>query len=153
MKRKIQWGTVVFLCIYLLVLAYVCFLSEDYGRTELQNTYHYNFIPFHEIIRFYTYREDVGMKAFILNMFGNIFAFMPFGFMIPILKQKYREHMRGVAAQTFLLSLTIECIQLISRVGSFDVDDLILNTFGGILGFGCFWFMNHIRRCSFGKIQ
>ena len=153
MKRKIQWRTRIFLCIYLLVLAYVCFLSEAYGRTELQNIYHYNLIPFYEIIRFFTYRKNVGMKAFVLNMFGNIAAFMPFGFMIPILKQNCREHVRRTAALTFGLSLIIECIQLISRVGSFDVDDLILNTFGGVLGFVCFWLMNQIRRCWFGKIQ
>ena len=153
MKRKIQWGTVVFLYIYLFVLADVCFLSEAYGRTELQNTYHYNLIPFHEIIRFYTYRENVGIEAFVLNLFGNVLAFMPFGFMIPILKQKYRKHMRGAAALTFGLSLTIECIQLMSQVGSFDVDDLILNTLGGVLGFYCFWCVNWIRRCWFGKIQ
>ena len=82
MKRKIQWGTMIFLCIYLLVLVYVCFLSEAYGRTELQNTYHYNLIPFREIIRFYTYRKNVGIEAFVLNLFGNVLAFMPFGFMI-----------------------------------------------------------------------
>lgn len=153
MKRKIQWGTMVFLCIYLLVLVYVCFLSEAYGRTELQNTYHYNLIPFREIIRFYTYRKNVGIEAFVLNLFGNVLAFMPFGFMIPILKQKYRKRMGGAAVLTFGLSLTIECIQLISRVGSFDVDDLLLNTWGGVLGFCCFWCVDRIRRCWFGKIQ
>ena len=36
-------------------------------------------------------------------------------------------------------SLLIECIQLGSKVGSFDVDDMILNTLGGSLGYLCFW--------------
>ena len=35
----------------------------------------------------------------------------------------------------FLLSLTVEVIQLISKVGCFDVDDLILNTLGAVLGY------------------
>ena len=39
----------MFLIIYLMVLAYVCFFSEDYGRTEVQNIYRYNLIPFKEI--------------------------------------------------------------------------------------------------------
>ena len=90
MKKKIQWGTVVFLILYLVVLVYVCLLSEVYGRTEMQNIYHYNLIPFREIMRFYTYRELVGMEAFVLNLFGNVIAFVPFGFMMPILKMKYR---------------------------------------------------------------
>ena len=75
--KKIKWGTFVFLVIYLLILAYVCFWSEDYGRTAMQNTYHYNLIPFKEIMRFYTYRELVGFKAFLLNLFGNVLAFLP----------------------------------------------------------------------------
>ena len=36
---------------------------------------------------------------------------------------------------TFQMSLTVEVLQLLFRVGSFDVDDLILNTLGGILGY------------------
>ena len=145
MKKKIQWGTVVFLILYLVVLVYVCLLSEVYGRTEMQNIYHYNLIPFREIMRFYTYRELVGMEAFVLNLFGNVIAFVPFGFMMPILKMKYRYSKR-VIGMTFFLSLTVECFQLLTRVGSFDVDDLILNTLGGVLGFGMFHVMNWIRR-------
>ncbi len=36
---------------------------------------------------------------------------------------------------SFEFSLLIECIQLVSKVGSFDVDDMILNTLGGSLGY------------------
>lgn len=152
MKRKIQWGTVVFLVLYLLVLAYVCFWSEAYGRTEMQNTYHYNLVPFREIMRFYTYRELVGTPAYVLNLFGNVIAFVPFGLMVPIIHWKYRD-LGKVVGLTFLLSLNIECIQLLTRVGSFDVDDLILNTLGGVLGFILFIGMNRIRRRWFGTIK
>ncbi|MFR0987140.1 MAG: VanZ family protein [Frisingicoccus sp.] len=50
--------------------------------------------------------------------------------MVPIVSRKNRKFFR-VLGLTFLLSLFIECIQLIFKVGSFDVDDLILNTLGG----------------------
>ena len=148
--KKIQWGTVVFLIIYLMVLAYVCFWSEGYGRTEVQNTYRYNLVPFKEIMRFYTYRELVGIEAFLLNLFGNVLAFIPFGVMVPIVSRKNRRFFR-VLGLTFLLSLFMECIQLIFKVGSFDVDDLILNTVGGIIGYIVFWLMNQIRRQWFVK--
>lgn len=150
MKKKIKWSTAVFLIIYLMVLAYVCFFSEAYGRTEVQNIYHYNLIPFKEITRFYTYRELVGIEAFMLNLLGNVIAFTPFGFMIPILSSKNRTFLR-ITGLTFLLSLFIECIQLITRVGSFDVDDLILNTLGGIIGYIIFWIINKIRGILFGE--
>ncbi len=143
--RKIKWGTVVFLIIYLMVLAYVCFWSESYGRTDVQNTYRYNLIPFKEIMRFYTYRELVGFEAFMLNLFGNVLAFIPYGVMVPIVSRKNRKLFR-VFVMTFLLSLMIECVQLICKVGTFDVDDLILNTLGGIIGYFVFWLMNWIRR-------
>ena len=151
MKKKIQWGTVFLLVIYLILLAYVCFWSKAYGRTVLQKTYHYNLIPFREIVRFYTYREIVGFKAYALNLFGNIIAFIPFGFMVPILNWRCRQ-MEKVACISFYLSITIECIQFISRVGAFDVDDLILNTLGGILGYCVLCVANQIRRCWFGQI-
>ena len=143
--KKIKWGTFVFLVIYLLILAYVCFWSEDYGRTSMQNTYHYNLIPFKEIMRFYTYRELVGFKAFLLNLFGNVLAFLPFGMMVPIVSRKNRKFFR-VLMLTFILSRFVECIQLIFRVGSFDVDDLILNTTGGVFGYFVFCLMNWVRR-------
>ena len=143
--RKIKWGTVVFLIIYLMVLAYVCFWSESYGRTDVQNTYRYNLIPFKEIMRFYTYRELVGFEAFMLNLFGNVLAFIPYGVMVPIVSRKNRKLFR-VFVMTFLLSLMIECVQLICKVGTFDVDDLILNKLGGIIGYFVFWLMNWIRR-------
>lgn len=146
--KKVKWGTFVFLILYLAVLAYVCFWSEDYGRTEMQNTYHYNLVPFKEIMRFYTYRELVGFKAFLLNLFGNVLAFIPFGIMVPIVSEKNRKFWR-VFLMTFLLSLFIECIQLIFKVGSFDVDDLILNTCGGAIGYPLFWIMNTVRRRLF----
>lgn len=149
MKRKIQWSTVLFLIIYLVVLSYVCFWSEAYGRTG-QIEYHYNLVPFKEIMRFYTYRDLVGVQAFLLNLFGNVLAFVPFGFMIPIISWKNRKFIR-ILGLTFLLSLFIECIQLLFRVGSFDVDDLILNTLGGVIGFVIFWIMNEIRRRWFGR--
>ena len=148
--KKIQWGTVVFLIIYLMVLAYVCFWSEGYGRTEVQNTYRYNLVPFKEIMRFYTYRELVGIQAFLLNLFGNVLAFIPVVVMVPIVSRKNRKFFR-VLGLTFLLSLFIECIQLIFKVGSFDVDDLILNTLGGVIGYVVFWLMNQIRRQWFVK--
>lgn len=100
--KKIQWGTVVFLIIYLMVLAYVCFFSE--GRADAQNTYRYNLVPFKEIIRFYTYRELVGVKAFMLNLFGNVLAFIPFGVWCDHSAERI-EIFSGLFGMTFLLRL------------------------------------------------
>lgn len=143
-KRCIKFGSFVLLILYIAVLIYVCFLSEDYGRDVVTSYYRYNLVPFKEITRFYIYRNVVGFRAFLANLFGNVLAFMPFGFFMPILRPKLRKWY-CMFGMTFLLSLTIEIIQLLTRVGSFDVDDLILNTAGGITGYLLFYIMNKIR--------
>ena len=59
---------------------------------------------------------------------------MPAGFFIPILWKKRKSFLFTLCV-TFEMSFVVEILQLIFRVGSFDVDDLILNTLGGILGY------------------
>lgn len=149
LKRKIRLAAVVMLICYIAVLAYVCFFSERYGRT-VSETYHYNLQPFKEISRFFTYREIIGFRGFVINLFGNILAFMPWGFFVPVIRKKPYKFVY-TAVSTFLLSLSIETIQLVTRVGSFDVDDLILNTAGGVAGFIVYCVINTFRRHFFGK--
>ena len=115
---------------YLLLLSYFLFFAEIMGR--------YNLVPFLEIKRFIIYRKKLGMTAVVVNLLGNVAAFLPFGFFLPFLSQKNRSF-AYVTLISFEFSLLIECIQLVSKVGSFDVDDMILNTLGGSLGYLCFW--------------
>ena len=143
-KRCIKFGSFILLILYIAILIYVCFFSEDYGRDIITSYYRYNLVPFKEIRRFYIYRDVVGVRAFLANLFGNVLAFMPFGFFVPILRPKLRRIDR-MLVMTFLLSMMIEITQLLTRVGSFDVDDLILNTSGGILGYLLFYIINKVR--------
>ncbi len=143
-KRRVKVFSAIFLVVYMAALAYVCFFSEKYGRTNVYAEYHYNLIPFNEIKRFFTYRDEIGLDAFIINMLGNVLVFSPFGFFVPVIAPRFRRALRMILL-TLLLSLVIEIIQLLCRVGSFDVDDLILNTFGGWLGYIVFRIFNYLR--------
>ena len=49
------------------------------GRTYAERTYHYNLVPFREIKRFLVHRETIGIMAVMLNLVGNIVAFVPYG--------------------------------------------------------------------------
>ncbi len=120
--------------VYLILLFYFLFFSDRYGRTELRQEYHYNLVPFQEIRRFIQYREILGVESFFVNIVGNVLAFSPFGFMLPILNSRKRGILY-VTLVSFEFSLFIELMQLIAKVGSYDVDDLIMNTIGGILGY------------------
>lgn len=61
-------------------------------------------------------------------------VFVPFGMFLPRLFRRCKNVL-FVTLLSLELSLIVEVIQLVSRVGSFDVDDLLLNTIGGMLGY------------------
>ena len=130
--------TRVLFALYIILLAYFCFFSERYGRTLVSEDYRYNLTLFKELKRFITYRKVLGIENFIINIFGNVLAFMPFGFALPIISASNRKFI-NIVILSLELSLTIELIQIILKVGAFDVDDLFLNTMGGMIGGICFF--------------
>jgi len=125
------------LVLYVLVLFYFMFFSERYGRLNASADYRYNLHLFAEIRRYIVYRTEVGPEYFIVNIFGNVLAFAPFGFFLSIAKPKLAR-VYAIIVMSFLLSLTIETLQLLLKVGIFDVDDLFMNTVGGLLGYGIY---------------
>ena len=132
-EKYALWGGRVLFLIYLAGLCYFLFFAENYGRVIGQENYRYNLVPFREIERFWTYRDELGIHSFY-NLAGNILGFVPAGFFIPILWENKRGFFFTVCV-TFDMSLLVEILQIVLRVGSFDVDDLILNTLGGIIGY------------------
>lgn len=126
-------------------LIYFLFFAESTGRTFAGRTYHYNLVLFKEIGRFIKYRETIGTTGVMLNLLGNIAAFIPFGFFLPVMSRKCRSFLYMIFF-SFEFSLLVEIIQLVSKVGSFDVDDLLLNTIGGAMGYLIFVVLNRIRR-------
>lgn len=129
---------------YLVLLAYLLFFSSTYGRT-MEMGYRYNLVPFLEIRRGIEHIDTVGYRYVLVNIAGNIAAFMPFGFLLPLITER-RMHTGKVFVYSLLLTLCAESIQLLSRTGAFDVDDLILNTVGGVLGYWCFTLLFGRRR-------
>ncbi len=132
--RVLAW---ILFGVYLFLLCYFLFFAEIMGRTYLGRTYHYNLVPFREIRRFLRYYKTLGFMAVFLNLAGNILVFVPYGLFLPLLAHRCRRFWY-VVLLSFDFSLLVEVIQLSSKVGSFDVDDLILNTVGGALGYLCF---------------
>lgn len=94
----------------------------------------HNFIPFKTIFYYLFSATDMSFGVRIANLAGNVIGFMPFGFLMPILSKKFLN-LKVISLATFCLSLAFELTQLIFRFGNFDVDDLILNTLGGVLGY------------------
>uniref|UniRef100_UPI004056C2A5 VanZ family protein n=1 Tax=Agathobacter sp. TaxID=2021311 RepID=UPI004056C2A5 len=150
-KKHYIWVWACFLA-YLLSLCYVLFFAEMFGRTEHPGEYRYNLTLFQEIGRYYR----LGIRwnrwrLFILNVIGNIGVFIPFGIFIPTLFSRCKNVFLTIIL-TLQMSLAVEVIQLVTQVGSFDVDDLLLNTIGGLCGY-IIWFLFRIIEKLRSKTQ
>ena len=132
-KRKFCLYEEIFEILFLayLVLLFQLVTSQDLpgGGTNL--------MPFREILRY-----DVGTKTFYKQVFGNILLFIPLGYFAT----SYCK-IKGLGTITLvslLSSITIEVTQhYIGR--TFDIDDIILNVVGGIVGFLIYTALNAIR--------
>lgn len=149
MKNRKGIGTRIFCwCLfgmYLAALIYFLFFAESTGRTFTERTYQYNLIPLHEIRRFIVYRRQLGFAAVSLNLVGNVVAFVPFGLFLPLLLRELRHFWKTVLLG-FEFSLLVEILQLFGKVGSFDVDDILLNTLGAACGYVSFLIFIELRK-------
>ena len=141
-KRLRLLGKILFI-LYILFLIYFLVFSDWYGRVGQRVDYQYNLQLFKEISNYWEHREILGWIAYS-NLFGNVLIFIPFGFFMPM-ASKYRSLIL-TTLYSFGLSFVVEAFQLVTKVGSFDVDDLLLNTIGGIVGYIIFLICNTIRR-------
>lgn len=132
--KKERIISIIIFVIYIIALCYFLFFAESMGRTTRGDEYRYNLQPLFEIKRIWRSRHILGMKYVILNFAGNVIAFIPFGYLLPKMVKK-KPRLFHTVLFSFEFSLLVELTQLISRTGSFDVDDLILNTFGGLIGY------------------
>ncbi|MCM3742484.1 VanZ family protein [Oceanobacillus luteolus] len=107
------------------------------------NHFQMNFVPFATIIN---YIVSDTFTVSVQNILGNIVIFMPFGFLLPILISRFQKFIT-ILLVSFCFSLTFEIIQLLFPIlGSFDVDDLILNTLGALLGFMFFTLIKRLTQ-------
>ena len=111
----------------LLFIVYALILFQLLTNAEMNSSSGVNIIPFTEIMRY-----EVGTNSFYLNVVGNIMLFVPFGYFVSsYVKASKVSHILLVSGIT---SFTIEAVQhFIGR--SFDIDDILLNVVGAIIGF------------------
>lgn len=115
----------------LIMIIYVLCLFQIVTYQDMfDSAFGSNFVPFREIFRY-----SIFSKSFFKNVIGNMLLFMPFG----ILTTYYIKNDKWWVSLVLLLlaSFTIELTQLaIGRV--FDIDDILLNVIGGMIGFYLF---------------
>jgi len=119
---------------YLVALVGVTIFPIPIGIPRYNDYFHVNFIPFKSILG--SLNHSWYMVP-LRNIGGNLVLLAPFGFLLPLV-WKGVNTLGKVVTTGFLLSLTIELLQLIIPGRAVDVDDLILNTFGLLFGFLAF---------------
>lgn len=95
-----------------------------------------NIVPIKETINTFMHSET-GMRNSLRNLIGNILVFMPLGFFIPLLFDKF-NNLKKVLKVGCLSSLAIELSQLFVGSNVCDIDDVIYNTLGALVGFICY---------------
>ena len=126
----------VLLVAYFALLIFFMFFSDELGRKMGTGVRRMNTHPFNEIRRFWAMRFTYGWKYTLMNIGGNILIFVPFGFLIPMSsKNKITRNFFVVTLLAIMFSGAIEVVQILTKVGAFDIDDIILNTAGAITGY------------------
>lgn len=129
--------------IYCIVMLYLLF-GQRIGWASFENYFEhislsYNIIPFKTIRDFMDniYSQTINpyyIRHAIINLIGNVVMFVPLGFFLPSLWAKLQKFWKFILCIIGII-LAIEIIQLVTLLGSLDIDDLILNTLGAIVGF------------------
>ena len=134
------------LCLFLYTGLMLWLLFIRYRSIEITDYWYQvstrvNLIPFSSMgSMLSTLRENPRMDVLwvvVYNLGGNIIMFLPLGFLLPELWQRFRQFLPCIGAVAGIMTC-VELIQLFTLRGFCEVDDVILNVLGGAIGYG-FW--------------
>lgn len=132
MKKQKKSLLFVLFALYILILFRITVFRSDFLTHGLFSG-SILWVPFVELYRIL--RND--FFVFFYLFVGNIIWFIPFGFLLPGLWNTGKK----AILYTLLLSLVIELLQFVFGTGVTEVEDLILNTLGGAMGYWAFIFI------------
>ena len=124
--------------IYCFILVYVLFLSRGtrVGFTYAEYMQRFtNFIPFKTIIEYVQRYSNGYWRLATLNLLGNLALFVPMGMALPCLFKKLNRFWKVILTVLGMVVI-VELVQGVLRVGSIDIDDVIFNVVGAMIGYG-----------------
>ena len=153
-QRYFKYLIWLLLSIYLINLIYLLFLDGELGRDIrfLENIdeymkYNVNLKPFHTIKLFINsyYQGNLPLTMIAVNLMGNLVAFMPFAFFLPILFSSQNKWYNIFITMSFIIVLA-EIIQVFTMTGSGDIDDYILNIIGSMIAYFILMYLKGKRK-------
>lgn len=137
-QGKLRKTTIIVLALYTALILYFLYLGFNRTSAIHGSSLRFNLIP--DGIELY-FPMGRGMHSWLFGM-GNFIAFIPFGIIIPLL---FRTRFLQFVL-LFILSIgVLETLQMLSRLGSFDINDIILNTLGAVVGYCAQRLVTHNR--------
>lgn len=135
----------IFLAGYTLVILYFMFVG--FGRISRFDAFQFNFtitgIPLWIPKQF-----TLGPLQIWIFALGNLVAFIPFGVLIP-LNLRTTSNLFLKSFTIFMIGITaLESIQMISLLGSFDIEDILINTVGFVIGYASWKFSKQKTKLS-----
>ena len=133
--RPVLWTVFIFYCF---ILVYVLFLSRGtrVGFTYAEYMRRFtNFIPFKTIIEYVQRYAHGYWYLSTVNLLGNLALFVPMGMALPCLFKKLNRFWKVILTVLGMVVL-VEIVQGILRVGSVDIDDVLFNVIGAMIGYG-----------------
>lgn len=123
-KKKISRGSLAFFICYIAIVIVLTLFRESGSQNEIR------LVPFASIIQTLKRGNSFELTHWLLN----IMLFLPMGFLIPLIDRNRLAELDVSLVFGFCLSVCIESFQLIARMGTCDINDLIANTLGCLLG-------------------
>jgi glycopeptide antibiotics resistance protein len=141
--KKLYRSVAAFIFIsYSLFMGYLLFFGFSRGHRSERMM---NLIPLKTISTYIYGFRHFNLDTWVINLFGNVAAFVPFGFLAPLIFPHIRSYWQ-IILWFFVVLLAVETSQWVFNVGSFDVDDIILNIIGGMIGFAMLQRIRRLRR-------
>lgn len=139
---KIVWWVYIALLFGVVIIKFRGSFSELFAKIKtVPFRTNYNLIPFISIGQ---QLENFSEGWARINILGNIIPFVPFGYFLPLIYKKINSPQR-LFSVALLFILFIEIFQFITRLGIFDVDDIILNMFGILIGYFLYKFFGAVK--------
>ena len=125
--KKIIW---YYLMLYITMLIGFTFSNNRVNYLTINNILkrENNLVPFVSMINLFKYSK----RTFLYNALGNLLMLTPLAVLLPLLSDKFKR-VKNYFLCVLILTIIIESAQYIFKLGSFDIDDIILNTSGAIL--------------------
>lgn len=121
---ELNKGMLVLFVLYLAAVSYITIFNREEGHSQAI------------LLRFDQLQEAIRKSSFepLRHAFLNALLFVPLGFLFPMLNRDSLARLLYVAPMGLMLSTSIEAVQMFLRIGQCDLEDIISNTLGSVLG-------------------